>query len=109
MTRIFITSCPVVLRIRKTAIIDNKAHATNPRINFHFLLIIIIIKSKSIEYTGGRSHNASLGVDDSVHHGIETEARDALDAQFGGDVLAVGEDGVDADVQSVGNLLVDHA
>ena len=58
-------------------------------------------------FRGGKRN--LLGVDDAVHHGLESEARDAFDAEFGGDVLAVGEDGIDADVEGVGNLLVDHA
>ena len=44
-----------------------------------------------------------------VHHGVDGEARDGLDAQFLGDVLAVGDDGGQADVQAVGNFLVDEA
>mgnify|MGYP006926068037 CR=1 FL=1 len=39
-----------------------------------------------------------LGGDEAVHHGVDAEARHAFDAQFGGDVFAVGEHSVDADV-----------
>lgn len=35
--------------------------------------------------------------DETVHDGVDAEAGDALDAEFGSDVFAVGEDGVDTD------------
>ena len=44
--------------------------------------------------------------DVAIHHGIETESRHGFDAQFGGEVLAVAEHRVDADIQLVGNLFV---
>ncbi len=45
----------------------------------------------------------------AIHHGIEREARHALDAQLSSNVLAVREHRVDADVQFLCNLLVDLA
>ena len=38
--------------------------------------------------------------------GVEGEARRGFDAQLGGDVLAVRQDGVDADVEAGGDLFV---
>ena len=44
-----------------------------------------------------------------MHDGIDGECRNALHAQFVHDVLAVGDDRRQANVQPVGNLLVDIA
>ena len=44
-----------------------------------------------------------------MHDGIDGEGRDALHAQLVHDVTAMGDDGGEADVQAVGNLLVDKA
>ncbi len=44
----------------------------------------------------------------SVHHGIDSQPGHGLDTQLLGDILAVGDDGGQADVQFVGNLLVDE-
>ena len=41
-----------------------------------------------------------------MHDGVERKPGDGFDAQLGGNVLAVGQDGVEADVEAVGNLLV---
>ena len=45
-------------------------------------------------------------VEEVVEHGVHGEACHALDAGLAGDVLAVGYDGVDADVESIGYLFV---
>jgi len=45
----------------------------------------------------------------AVGDGIDGEGRDALHAQLLHDVLAVGDDGGEANVQTVGNLFVDVA
>lgn len=47
--------------------------------------------------------------DEAVHDGVDAEARDGFDAELGGDVLAMGQDGVDADREAVGYLFVDVA
>ena len=44
--------------------------------------------------------------DEVVQNGIDGKAADRLDAQLGGDVLAVGDDRMPADEKPVGNLLV---
>ena len=43
-----------------------------------------------------------------MHHGVNGQSRYGLDAQLLHDVLAVGDDGGEADVQFVGNLFVDE-
>ncbi len=50
-----------------------------------------------------------VGIDVAVHHGIDCQSRYGLDTQFLHNVLAVGDDGGEADVQFVGNLLVDKS
>lgn len=47
--------------------------------------------------------------DKAVGDGVEGEAGGGFDAQLGGDVFAVGEDGVDADVEAGGDLFVCQA
>lgn len=44
--------------------------------------------------------------DVAVHHGVNRQSRHAFYAEFSGDVFAMGEHGVETDVQSVGDLLV---
>ena len=41
-----------------------------------------------------------------MHDVIERKPGDGFDAQLGGNVFPVGQDGVEADVEAVGNLLV---
>ncbi len=41
-----------------------------------------------------------------MHHSIDSEGRDTLHAQLVHDVLAMGDNGSQTDVQDVGNLLV---
>ena len=48
-----------------------------------------------------------IDIDVAVHDGIDGEGADALHAQLVHDVLAVGDDGGQADVQAVGYFLVD--
>ena len=43
-----------------------------------------------------------------MHHSIDGQSRYRLDAQFLHDILAVGDDGGQTDVQFVGNLFVDE-
>ena len=43
----------------------------------------------------------------AVHDGVDGEGGDALHAEFLHDVLTVGDNGRDPDIQFVGNLLVD--
>lgn len=43
-------------------------------------------------------------LDEGVEQGVVAEVGDAFEAKFGGDVLAVGEDGVEADVQALGDV-----
>ena len=50
-----------------------------------------------------------VDIDVSVHDGIDGEGADALHTQLVHDVLAVGDDGCQTDVQAVGNLLVDES
>ena len=50
-----------------------------------------------------------VGIDVAVHHGIDCQSRYGLDTQFLHNVLAVSDDGGEADVQFVGNLLVDKS
>ena len=44
-----------------------------------------------------------------MHDGVEGEAGYGLDAQLGGDVLTMGKDGVQADVQLIGDLFIRDA
>ena len=44
-----------------------------------------------------------------MHHGVDGKAGYRLDAKLLGDVLPVGDDGGQTDVQFVGNLFVDAA
>lgn len=43
-------------------------------------------------------------LDEGVEQGVAAELGYAFEAEFGGDVLAVGEDGVEADVQALGDV-----
>ena len=47
--------------------------------------------------------------DEAVGDGVEGEAGRGFDAQLGGDVFAVRQDGVDTDVEAGGDLLVRQA
>lgn len=44
-----------------------------------------------------------------VHHGIDGESGHRLDAEFLRDVLAVGDDGGEADIQFLGYFFVDES
>ena len=43
-------------------------------------------------------------LDEGVEQGVVAELGYAFEAKFGGDVFAVGEDGVEADVEAVGDV-----
>ena len=48
-----------------------------------------------------------VDVDVAVHDGVDGECGNTLHTQLFHDILAVGDDGGEADVQAVGNLFVD--
>ena len=50
-----------------------------------------------------------VDVDVAVGDGVDGEGGDALEAEFVHDVFAVGDDGGEADVESVGDFFVDEA
>lgn len=66
--------------------------------------------TKGMEYRGdgeGEKDLKRVGVDVTVHHGIDRQAGSRTDAQFCHDVLAMSDNRREADVQLICNLLVD--
>jgi hypothetical protein len=50
-----------------------------------------------------------LWLDKAVHDGIETQSGCTLDAQLGRDVFAVGEYGIDTDIQIVSYFFIEFS